>query len=113
MTAARARDRVRGMSGRVLRRDCELTIEVTRCVLRPRRAARRGRAQLVLLYVGCGEPFVLRVLASYDGPADAGLLERIRLRARWNLLNWIARALQDDRAAIPRCLARFDHVFPP
>jgi aminoglycoside phosphotransferase (APT) family kinase protein len=65
----------------------------------------------VLLYVACGEPFVLRMLASYDAPADDGLLERIRLRARWNLLNWIARALEHDRAAIPRCLACFEHVF--
>jgi aminoglycoside phosphotransferase (APT) family kinase protein len=65
----------------------------------------------VLLYTACGEPFVQRMLDAYDGPADPGLLERIRIRARWGWLHWVSRALEREPAAVTRCLACFDHVF--
>ena len=65
----------------------------------------------VLLYTACGEPFVQRMLDAYHGPADPGLLERIRIRARWGLLHWISRALEREPSAIARALTSFDHVF--
>ena len=53
------------------------------------------------------------MLDAYDGPADGTLLERIRLRARWSYLDWLARALERDVTSLPHRLTKFDHVFAP
>jgi aminoglycoside phosphotransferase (APT) family kinase protein len=70
--------------------------------------------ELAPLLVACGEGFVSAILDAYDAPADAGLLDRARLRARYALLEWIGRyAERQRRDQVGELLACFDHIFPP
>ena len=68
-------------------------------------------AEFVALWLSCGEAFVRDVLDAYPGPSDAGMLERIRIRARWSTLDWLARSLERDPQRIAARFADFERAF--
>jgi aminoglycoside phosphotransferase (APT) family kinase protein len=67
--------------------------------------------ELVALWLSCGEPFVLQLLDRYDGPRDSELLERVRIRARWAALDWLARTAELDPPRVPARLADVERAF--
>jgi aminoglycoside phosphotransferase (APT) family kinase protein len=68
-------------------------------------------AELVALWLSCGEAFVLQLLDAYDGPRDAELLARVRVRARWAALDWLARTAELDPPRVPARLGDVERAF--
>jgi aminoglycoside phosphotransferase (APT) family kinase protein len=69
-------------------------------------------AEFVALWLSCGEAFVRDMLDAYHGPSDPDMLARIRIRARWSTLDWLARSLERDRDRIGARFADFERAFP-
>lgn len=68
-------------------------------------------AELVALWLSCGEAFVLQLLDAYAGPRDAELLARVRIRARWGALDWLARTAELDPPRVPARVADVERAF--